>query len=310
MQAFHNDIKIKQKYIERVDAHIKADNLIRGKGWENGKGCAVGCTLESYEHKQYETELGIPEWLARVEDTLFEGMNEEKSKTWPKVFLKVIPVGVDLEQVRVPFLLIVLEQNLNTLCSLGVGQEFKNVITCIEQTKTATIQVMEALKNGGDLLAAELAAELAARSAAWSAESAAESTAWLVELAAELAARSAESAARSARSAARSTEWSTAWSVELAAELAARSAARSTAWLVESAARSAAWSAELAAESAAWSAESAARSTEWLAELAARSAAWSAAWLVARSAAFDYYADELIELLKNAAIGKVGADAK
>ena len=251
MQAFHNDIKIKQKYIERVDAHIKADNLIRGKGWENGKGCAVGCTLESYEHKQYETELGIPEWLARVEDTLFEGMNEEKSKTWPKVFLKVIPVGVDLEQVRVPFLLIVLEQNLNTLCSLGVGQEFKNVITCIEQTKTATIQVMEALKNGGDLLAAELAAELAARSA--------------------------ESAARSARSAARSTEWSTAWSVELAAELAARSAARSTAWLVES---------------------------------AARSAAWSAAWLVARSAAFDYYADELIELLKNAAIGKVGADAK
>ena len=171
MQAFHNDIKIKQKYIKRVDAHIKADKLIRGQGWANGKGCAVGCTLENYEHKQYETELGIPEWLARVEDTLFEGMNEEKSKTWPKVFLKVIPVGADLEQARVPFLLLVLEQNLSTLCSLDVGLEFKDVIASIEQTKSATIQVMEALENGGDLSAAASAAS--ARSASWSAESAA-----------------------------------------------------------------------------------------------------------------------------------------
>ena len=41
MQAFHNDINIKHKYIERVNEHIKADNLIHGIGWEDGKGCAV-----------------------------------------------------------------------------------------------------------------------------------------------------------------------------------------------------------------------------------------------------------------------------
>lgn len=77
LQSFHNDIAIKQKYLDRVIAHRKADNIIRGQGWSNGKGCAVGCTLENYDHAQYPIELGIPEWLARVEDTLFEGMTEK-----------------------------------------------------------------------------------------------------------------------------------------------------------------------------------------------------------------------------------------
>jgi hypothetical protein len=75
---------------------MAADNLVRGIGWENGKGCAVGCTLEDYKHSRYETELGIPEWLAGVEDTLFEGMSVEKSKTWPEMFLSSIKVGDDL----------------------------------------------------------------------------------------------------------------------------------------------------------------------------------------------------------------------
>jgi hypothetical protein len=44
--AFHNDQKIKDKYLARVEAHRKADEIIKGKYWENGKGCAVGCTLK------------------------------------------------------------------------------------------------------------------------------------------------------------------------------------------------------------------------------------------------------------------------
>jgi len=58
--AYHGNPKIKEKYLKRVKAHAKADRLIQGIGWENGKGCAVGCTLEAYDHAAYETELGIP----------------------------------------------------------------------------------------------------------------------------------------------------------------------------------------------------------------------------------------------------------
>ena len=68
LKAFHNNPKIKQKYEDRVKAHQKADRIIRGQYWENGKGCAVGCTIEGSQHKKYETELGIPEWVARLTD--------------------------------------------------------------------------------------------------------------------------------------------------------------------------------------------------------------------------------------------------
>ena len=49
MQAYHNDIKIKEKYVCRMKAHKSADRLVQGTGWDGGKGCAVGCTLENYE---------------------------------------------------------------------------------------------------------------------------------------------------------------------------------------------------------------------------------------------------------------------
>jgi hypothetical protein len=112
MKSFHNDPKIKEKYLARVKRHREADNLIRGIGWFDGRGCAVGCTLESYDHSRYEVELGIPEWLARAEDVLFEGIPKEDAMEWPERFLKAIPIGVDLEQVKAPFLIFMLESNL------------------------------------------------------------------------------------------------------------------------------------------------------------------------------------------------------
>ena len=66
MIAYHNDPKIKNKYLARVRAHAKADRLVRGIGWDGQKGCAVGCTLENYQHAAYDTELGIPQEIARL----------------------------------------------------------------------------------------------------------------------------------------------------------------------------------------------------------------------------------------------------
>ncbi len=33
MQAFHNDQKVKDKYLGRVEAHQKADEIVKGKYW-------------------------------------------------------------------------------------------------------------------------------------------------------------------------------------------------------------------------------------------------------------------------------------
>jgi hypothetical protein len=72
MLSFHGKQEIKDKYLNRVIKHRELDNIIQGIGWENGKGCAVGCTLENYNHSRYPMELGLPEWLARLEDKIFE----------------------------------------------------------------------------------------------------------------------------------------------------------------------------------------------------------------------------------------------
>lgn len=55
----------KSMYLARVRAHQQADELVSGIGWDGKKGCAVGCTLHSYDHARYEPLLGVPETLAR-----------------------------------------------------------------------------------------------------------------------------------------------------------------------------------------------------------------------------------------------------
>ncbi len=40
MKSFHSDPAVKEKYVGRVMAHAKADQLVQGTGWEGGQGCA------------------------------------------------------------------------------------------------------------------------------------------------------------------------------------------------------------------------------------------------------------------------------
>jgi len=203
MKAFHNDPTIKDKYLARVRHHMAADNLVRGIGWENGKGCAVGCTLEDYKHDRYETELGIPEWLARVEDTLFEGMSVEKSKTWPEVFLSSIKIGDDLERVKAPFIIMVLESTLSTFDNNKFPQVASVVQQSIELWKREDIRSVD-WKTAVEAARAALAALPVARSAR-----AAARAAWVAKVTAKAAAGSALAAA-----------WA-AWVAEAAAEAAA-----------------------------------------------------------------------------------------
>jgi hypothetical protein len=311
MLAYHNDPKIKANLLAQLAAHRAADEIVRGHGyWTEGRGCAVGCTVHSGNHAEYEPRYGIPQIIAWLEDCIFEGLPIELAKEWPQRFSKAIVPGADLSLVGWKFLhWILTDKAVNPgidhpivrdavrQCADVVAQFAKGIPVAASAAWSAESAASAAWSAESAEIAARSAesAEIAARSAA-SAESAAwsaESAAWSAA-SAEIAARSAESA-ESAEIAARSAE-SAAWSAEIAeiAEIAARSAA-SAAWSAESAASAArsAESAEIAARSAA-SAESAA----WSAE----SAAWSAesAESAARSAAYILMADKLCELLNAA----------
>ncbi|MFT3987230.1 hypothetical protein [Aestuariivirga sp.] len=219
--AYHNDPSIKDGILAQLRGHAAADQLVKDQYWQNGKGCAVGCTIHGRDHMEYEPRFGIPVMLARLEDTIFEGLPNAEAQEWPVRFMDAIRPGADLSRVGWQFLHWLLTDE-----TVNPGINAPLVKDAVKQCADVLVPLTKG--EPVDVSAAELA-----RSAAWSARSAAWSAAW-----------SARSAAWSARSAA--------WS---AAEL-----ARSAAWSAGSAAwsaRSAAWSAAESARSAAWSAGSA-----------------------------------------------------
>jgi hypothetical protein len=220
--AFHGNAAEKDAILAQLQLHYDADEIVHGIYWEKGKGCAVGCTIHSDDHAEYEPRFGIPQALARLEDTIFEGMTNGNSKEWPLRFMRAIPVGADLSHVQWQFLhWLLTDEKANP----GINHPL------VKDAVSRVATMMAALAKGDDV--PESAARSAARSAAQSAAQSAAESAWSARSAAESAAWSAESAAQSA---AESAAWS-------AAESAVRSAA-------ESAVRSAARSAESAAQSA------------------------------------------------------------
>jgi len=272
--AYHSDSAVKARHVALAVHHRDADMLVSGTYGQTAggafRGCSVGCMAHDIapkrrdHHEVVAEDAGWPEWLVRLNDSIFEGLPTGKRENFHVELREAIAPGVDLESVR-PMLAI---RRIDRLITLQNGNLGRGVDDVVNQTIAALQQVRRAHEAEiGDNVCLLADAE---KTAAWSAESA--------RSAAESAAESARSAAESARSAAESAAWSAAaWSAWSAAE-----SARSAAWSAAESARSAAWSAESAAWSAAWSAESA--------ESAARSAARSAAWV--------QEADDLLEILR------------
>ena len=159
MLAFHNDPAIKAYYLARIAAHRAADELIHGQYWQDGKGCAVGCTIHSSAHNAYETELGIPSALAHLEDNIFEGLHSPYDQAWPAEFLEAIPVGADLRSVVPQFLVAILSDTDHGVLRFVAAPEFT-------QQRTAILDVVA-------LLQGEAAARAAVRAAVRAAEAAA-----------------------------------------------------------------------------------------------------------------------------------------
>jgi hypothetical protein len=167
MKAFHSDPAIKERYLDRVKAHRAADELIRGEGWDGHRGCAIGCTLEAYDHSRYPIELGIPEQLAYLEDWLFERLARADAMAWPERVLSSIHVGADLSRVWPEFAIWMLTDPEHGVSQYAVDGG----------TRAAIAGVADLYRRTDDVSQDEWAA---AREAAWvTSERAARVAAWV-----------------------------------------------------------------------------------------------------------------------------------
>jgi hypothetical protein len=195
MKAFHGSEEVKEKYVERMKAHIAADELTTGTGWRNGSGCAVGCTLNKYDHKAYEVELGLPEWLAHLEDVLFENVSEDYSRTFPLRFLEVIPIGVDVDRINNTFLHFVVSDAKRFVRAefSGVHKAIDRVLELLLQSQVSN-EEWHAAARAADAYDTDAAYAYAARAAYAAADAADAADAYDTDAAARAAYAAADAA--------------------------------------------------------------------------------------------------------------------
>jgi hypothetical protein len=103
LRTFHGDKKIKAEYIARVKDHVQAGEIIQGHYRLGDYRDAINATVHSSSHMDYETKLGIPFVVARIEDRVFEALPSPDFKEFPVKFLEIIPVGISLKMASYKF---------------------------------------------------------------------------------------------------------------------------------------------------------------------------------------------------------------
>lgn len=114
--TYYGDPALKAALIADMKAHQEADRLEQRNWFSDGRGCAIGCTVATWTaadegvslgdlddiggvliYERWSRITGLPQWLAALDDLIFEGLDIDDARKWPVALLQAVPVGVDLE---------------------------------------------------------------------------------------------------------------------------------------------------------------------------------------------------------------------
>jgi hypothetical protein len=318
MLAYSHPIVTREAFLAEMQAHADADQIVQGRYWKDGRGCAVGCALHSInrllvdgnvpcdDHEMLAEILNIPPQLAYLEDTIFEGLPLSLARQWPMRFASAIQQDADLNNVWPQFAVWLMRE-----ISLPAAKDHLACETAIERVARGyetrwqldTADAAAAAAAAADAAHAAYAAgdatyDARAANAAYAAGDAAHAAA-----AADAAADAAANAARAARAAADAASAANNASAAIAAD-AAHAAAHAVANNAYIAVAASAAYAVNAAVSASNAADAAARAADAAANAVRAAAKAAAAADAARAAAYTKMADKLIELIAAAPIGE------
>lgn len=164
MRTFPNPAVTKAAFLAIMQEHAKQDRIVKGKYWENGKGCDIGCGVETInhllgiheDHKGHNVvadTLGIPLALAHLENRIFNGLIPAKAMSWPIRFAEAIPENADLTP------------SVNRILVRVLREVALPAVTVDEWgVKAAIKKVCLALETGEGLRTAAVAADCSSRS--------------------------------------------------------------------------------------------------------------------------------------------------
>jgi hypothetical protein len=184
MLSYKNDPTLKEMFVAEIRRHREEDRIIQrayeqGSG-EDWQGCSVGCAVHSInlmfdkdygrnDHSVYAIELGIPTWLARLQEHLFEHLPQDEAVLFPERFAEAVPVGADLGPVKWQFCAYLMRESGKVVSGLAISDSLKEMILgAISDVEALHAQAIETGVWPKD------AAEAAAKAAEWAAEAAAE----------------------------------------------------------------------------------------------------------------------------------------
>jgi len=204
MKAFNADPDLKETLILKAKEHRLADEYIKGTYGEHQKdgpfkACSLGCTIFDINaikglsgslsgYAFLAQELDIPEFIAHLQDCIFEGLEADLATHWTERLLTSIPVGADLTPVLPVFLVSLLD---------GLPQQEGKVKAAIEGVKRVLVKWVETGKVDQE---AARKAEKAVRKAQ--------------ETGAEEAIEAIKTATLAVRAAQAASTWATTWAIQ------------------------------------------------------------------------------------------------
>jgi hypothetical protein len=106
MQAFLNKQSHKDEVLARLHHHEARGLLVPGGArWNGDSGTVVGCILQSDDLALWESEQGLPRWLALLLDGLGNAVPAHQVEEMAARTLEAVPLGADLQSMGSAMLL-------------------------------------------------------------------------------------------------------------------------------------------------------------------------------------------------------------
>lgn len=96
LQAFDNDVSVRESALARLAAHRAANELTTGVLFWNGRaGSVAGCLIDSGDPSDWQASLHLAPWLAFALDAVTNHLDHDRAVEIAGRVLHAVPVGAD-----------------------------------------------------------------------------------------------------------------------------------------------------------------------------------------------------------------------